>query len=86
MDPYPIDGTPRTQLESYHKELAWLREENAKLKGELNELRGQVWWQRTDFMNALRNFRNIGALLSVFLWIVTLVSYLSDKFLFKQTC
>jgi len=79
MNPYSIDGTPRTQLEFYHKELTRLRGENAKLREENRE----VWWMRTDFVKALRSFSNFCALLSVVSWIIWLMVYLFEK---KQTC
>jgi len=94
MDPYPIVGTPGTQLEFYHKELTRLREENAKLKEaqlnvgqkELNELRGEAWWEKKNFVDNLIRFRDISALVAVVFWILALVSGLCEKFLFKQTC
>jgi len=94
MDPYPIVGTPRTQLEFYHKELTRLKEENAKLKEaqlkvgqkELNELRGEAWWEKKNFVDNLIRFRDISALVAVVFWILALVSGLCEKFLFKQTC
>jgi len=94
MNPYPIVGTLRTQLEFYHKELTRLKEENAKLKEaqlkvgqkELNELRGEAWWEKKNFVDNLIRFRDISALVAVVLWILALVSGLCEKFLFKQTC
>ncbi|GAA5826256.1 hypothetical protein JCM5353_008810 [Sporobolomyces roseus] len=76
-DPYHVDGTPRTQLEFYHKELSWLREENAKLKEEnlalrqreIDELRAEVKERKGNRECGQIALYLVGGILSFFVFI-----------------